>query len=357
MTFTKNPFADCGLPVFGQRFVGRGEQLKLINQYVIGPNSGGNLAIIGLPSIGKSSLIRQFLHCHESKMISKRVLPLELTVATLPDSKEFFLALINQPLRELERLSMLDSASRLYDAGLKARKAIEEHEQSNEAQKEIEEFFKTLKDEQWKCLFVLDQFDYASKLFRDVSWPFQRLLSLLDNRLIFVVTISKRPIKEIEQAAKGLSDLPRRLTPEYLPMFSSSDVDEVFKRFAHMGDAVSENFRERAIAFCGGHPYLLDMFCARFADQMIVKSSIDLDDFCRSDKVLQYFDSCYKQIIDWLNEIGRLPKLLEVARGSQGAVPREDLNYLARYDLIKEERGQYVLFSEHFKNYLLEMND
>ena len=50
-----NPFADYGSIVRGDRFVGRKKELNTIKQRVLGPNYG-NLAIMGLPRIGKSSL-------------------------------------------------------------------------------------------------------------------------------------------------------------------------------------------------------------------------------------------------------------------------------------------------------------
>ena len=53
-----NPFADFGSIVFGQRFVGREKELNAIAQRVLGDNYG-NLAIMGLPRIGKSSLAWQ----------------------------------------------------------------------------------------------------------------------------------------------------------------------------------------------------------------------------------------------------------------------------------------------------------
>ena len=50
-----NPFADFGGIVNGDRFIGRKFYLQQIEQRVLG-KSYGNLAIMGLPRIGKSSL-------------------------------------------------------------------------------------------------------------------------------------------------------------------------------------------------------------------------------------------------------------------------------------------------------------
>jgi hypothetical protein len=54
----ENPFADYGSVVRGERFIGRTENLKVIENRYVRPKESGNLAIIGEPRIGKSSLSR-----------------------------------------------------------------------------------------------------------------------------------------------------------------------------------------------------------------------------------------------------------------------------------------------------------
>ena len=52
-----NPFADYGNIVRGKRFVGRSNDLRVVENRVIRPPEPGNLAIVGDYRIGKSSLI------------------------------------------------------------------------------------------------------------------------------------------------------------------------------------------------------------------------------------------------------------------------------------------------------------
>ncbi len=53
----ENPFADYGNIVRGERFIGRRDDLQVIEGRVIRPREAGNLAIIGDHRIGKSSLV------------------------------------------------------------------------------------------------------------------------------------------------------------------------------------------------------------------------------------------------------------------------------------------------------------
>lgn len=51
----KNPFSDYGGIIPTERFIGRKAEIKQIQKRILG-ESFGNLAIMGLPRIGKSSL-------------------------------------------------------------------------------------------------------------------------------------------------------------------------------------------------------------------------------------------------------------------------------------------------------------
>ena len=53
----ENPFADYGGIVRNERFIGRSDSLRIVENRVIRPKEPGNLAIIGDYRIGKSSLI------------------------------------------------------------------------------------------------------------------------------------------------------------------------------------------------------------------------------------------------------------------------------------------------------------
>jgi hypothetical protein len=57
-----NPFADYGNIVRGERFIGRQESLRVVENRVIRPSDPGNLAIIGDHRIGKSSLVYKAIY-------------------------------------------------------------------------------------------------------------------------------------------------------------------------------------------------------------------------------------------------------------------------------------------------------
>ena len=52
-----NPFADFGATIYGKRFIGRNHELRLIDSRLFSEAGFGALAVIGLPRVGKTSLL------------------------------------------------------------------------------------------------------------------------------------------------------------------------------------------------------------------------------------------------------------------------------------------------------------
>ena len=84
-----NPFADFGSIVYGQRFVGREKELNVIAQRVLGDNYG-NLAIMGLPRIGKSSLAWHGIMTKKEQLQKKKIVPIFFQTGSCRDARSFF---------------------------------------------------------------------------------------------------------------------------------------------------------------------------------------------------------------------------------------------------------------------------
>ena len=55
----ENPFSGYGRAISGQRFIGRDKYIRTIENRVTKQKDPNNLALIGYPRIGKSSLAEQ----------------------------------------------------------------------------------------------------------------------------------------------------------------------------------------------------------------------------------------------------------------------------------------------------------
>ncbi|HPZ43826.1 MAG TPA: hypothetical protein PL078_07455 [Bacillota bacterium] len=103
-----NPFADYGIIVSDKRFIGRHDNLRVVENRVIRPREPGNLAIIGDYRIGKSSLVYKAVIERKADLNAKRLLPIWINLATYEDAPVFFRSLVIRSRDELEELGWLN---------------------------------------------------------------------------------------------------------------------------------------------------------------------------------------------------------------------------------------------------------
>ena len=122
-----NPFADYGRIIHGARFIGRKTIVNNIENRIIHPDNPGNLAIVGMHRIGKSSLAHKVIIEQKDNLIEKGILPIWMGVASYDLSSDFFHALIKRCVREMRRLDWLsDMVQELADYALEAEDSWDE---------------------------------------------------------------------------------------------------------------------------------------------------------------------------------------------------------------------------------------
>ena len=84
-----NPFADYGKIIHGDRFIGRVPEILTIEQRVLGREKYGNLAIMGLPRVGKTSLAWQAIMEKKEELLSISTIPVFVSVGNCKTSKDF----------------------------------------------------------------------------------------------------------------------------------------------------------------------------------------------------------------------------------------------------------------------------
>src|SRR5438132_4496821 len=104
----QNPLADYGTIVSGSRFIGRHDGLNAIDARVLRPAEPGNLAIIGQPRIGKSSLAYQGIVAREQELLKEKVVPIWLNLATFDEPSDLFRELVTSC---QEKLNLLGDVS------------------------------------------------------------------------------------------------------------------------------------------------------------------------------------------------------------------------------------------------------
>ncbi len=348
MTPFENPFADYGGIVHGDRFIGRQESLKVIDSRLIQPKEPANLAIIGQPRSGKSSLVYQALIERKDQLIKDRFIPIWVNLSTYEESRAFFQSLVPVCLEELEDLDLLDTGIQRA-----ADRAGDSQLSWNERYRKIQRFFKKVRETGYRILLILDEFDSARYLFKNSVSDFQKLreLSYAPELGITLITTSRRSIKAIELQAGDISTLSETFRRHYLAMFDAQELQVFFDRLAAAGVNACETLKSDILSYCGGYPFLLDMLGCEIIEMCQKEQEIDVEKAVT--QIDQSLFGHYDHIVDLSKEDGNLDGLIQILFGPVIDVKQETVNEFLGYGLIREsDDGTYVGFSKHFHDFL-----
>ena len=349
----ENPFSDYGKIVHGERFIGRKEARDVIENRITQPTNPGNLAIVGMHRIGKSSLAYKTIIEQKDKLIDKGVLPIWIGFSSYNQSLEFFSSLVDECVNEMENLNWLTA---------KVRRSANRVLETDATWDPIKRFFKEVQNAGYGTLFILDEFDQARHLFKGET-AFQRLRELADYpdyRFSLVLT-SRRSIRDIELSAGSSSPFHNIFQIQRLAMFSSKDLEIYFSRFSDVEIPISDENRKRVLFYCGTHPYLLEMLGCEIVESFSQDQEIDVNK--AADTIIQSIFEHYDDMIRLIQDEGILNKLFQILFGPVIDVKPTDVTELESYGLIKPviedlkteeypEKGAYVAYSEHFHDYL-----
>jgi len=299
----ENPFADYGNIVGGDRFIGRKDGLKVLESRVVHPQEPGNLAIIGEPRIGKSSLVYKAVIERKSELIAKKLLPIWINLGTYDQSAIFLRSLVTHCYDELEDLGWI--TDRIDQA---CKRVLEDELSWSEGYGRIQRFFQRVRQEGIRVLFILDEFDHARYLFKDDTSGFQGLreLSYRPEWRVTFITTSRRSIRDIEIQTRAISTFDGIFHKYYLAMFDEADLEEYFARLASVGLPVSPLIKSRIDFYCGGHPFLLEMLGYELVEVFREHQQVDVD--LTAKRIEASFLDQYDRMIDLLREDGNLTK-------------------------------------------------
>lgn len=343
-----NPFADYGKIVYGDGFIGRKEDLGFIKNRIKHPNEAENLAIIGEPRMGKSSLVHNAIMESKDKLTANNLLPIWMNLATFDQIPDFFSTMVSYCVDEMVDLNWINKP--IQGA---AQLVLDNNQSWNEKYIRIQRFFKKVRQAGYRVIIILDEFDSARDLFKDNISGFQKLRELAyqpEWRVTFI-TMSRRTIHEIELQSNAISTFDLIFQKRYLTTFNDEDVLEYFDKMSSIGISLSDSDKGRIKFYCGGHPYLLEMLGYEIVEMFREKRMVDADK--AANYIEQSFVDYYDHLIDLLQEDGSLNKLLQVLFGPVVDVKQTDIDKLLRYGRIRlGSNGAYTGFSEHFHTFL-----
>lgn len=343
-----NPFADYGNIVRGERFIGRKDAIRVIENRIVRPQEAGNLAIIGDHRIGKSSLVYRTILDRRDELTSRHLLPIWINLGTYDRSAIFFRSLVTRCLDYLEELNRLSDP---IEAS--AKRAMDDELSWTEGYGRIQRFFEKVRQAGHRILFILDEFDHARNLFKGDVSGFQGLreLSYQPEWRVTFVTTSRRSIREIEVQTGAISTFDGIFHKHYLAMFNEEDTTDYFSRLDSVGLTLSPEAKERIQSYAGGHPYLLEMLGYEIVETFRESRKLDVDTAVT--RISQSILDQYDRTIDLLREEGKLHKLLQILFGPVVDVKKTDVDEFSKYGLIRRtKQDSYEAFSEYFQDFL-----
>lgn len=248
-----NPFSSVGSIISKSSFVGRNYELDTIKGRLFGSNFG-NLAIVGIPKIGKSSLMNYALVDNAEKLWNeKRFIVTWYTFkqreSTMHSSKDVFIRLvgeINHFLKKHREIELLEELQDYTEVVLSADSVWSEFEQN------LLYYFEEIVYAGIRVIFCIDEFDYSKDYLSEIEYELLRELSYRNSNKIAIVTTSRRSIYDIEHYSGGGSNFYGTFENIYLKPFTEPEHTSL----CSLVDGLTNEECDKLFITHGGHPYI-----------------------------------------------------------------------------------------------------
>lgn len=345
---SQNPFSDYGQIVKGNRFAGRKEEIQKIHNRVLG-QAYGNLAIMGMPRSGKSSLVwNALMPLKEKQLAGKNILSF-VYVGRIATSTDFFKQLLYQVLEEIEFMA---GSEALFGELETIYGKIKVEQDNFEFKNLVPKFFRCLKRNGFRATFILDEFDHVASIFTVSDFQLLRELASQPETQICLITVSRRTIQEIETENNAISNFCGVFDDLRLGLFNDYDIYEYWDSLKQFDIEVSDEYKNAINYLVGRHPFLIDMCNYEVYNAMSKQNmsefnskSIDLE----TELKLTLFNN-FEKIINLLKYEKLYDKALQLILGPVYDVTVTDEQKLLKYEFIKQVSflEKYTLLKRDF---------
>lgn len=322
-----NPFADFGGIVHGNRFIGRIDAINKIKERVLGPTYG-NLAIMGLPRVGKSSLVWHAIMDRKDELIKVKTVPIFFEAGSCINSNEFFKKMVILLYDELEFICEDEKYKKFAEKIIGSLK--------NEYDKDlVQKYFKLVKRFEFKTIFIFDEFDSVQSFFNKADFQLLRELSYNPDTHLCLVTCSRKTIDDIEVKDGAISNFAGTCSDLRLGMFSNADITEYWNYFSKYW-TVNEDYKKAISYFTGNHPWLMDKInCQMF------NLDITNDLFSKFDNVKLELMEVLDSVVATIEKEDLLDSAIQMVVGPLYNSDQKQIEKLLKYEFIKKVSLEY----------------
>ncbi|MCB9629735.1 MAG: ATP-binding protein, partial [Sandaracinaceae bacterium] len=257
----RNPFAGYGTTVRGERLVGRESELTLIGARLA--DGCGSVSVVGLPRVGKTSLVTECLRRIREDQPDRAVA--RLNAAAVPNGSVLLGAMLDETV-----LSVLTHRPEV-EAELADIIALPVSS-SYESYRRARRGFTRLRRLGIESVVAIDEFD-AVRTYEGAGQTIQQLREILDERWrtgVSAVLISRRSLGAIEEQVADVSTLHGVCEHHHLRPLDEEGVAAIRRR---AGNLLSDAGTPQDVwELTGGHPYLAEMVLCHAVDRGSVEA-------------------------------------------------------------------------------------
>lgn len=316
-----NPFADFGGIVHGDRFIGRHKEINIIKNRVLGSDYG-NLAIIGLPRVGKTSLAwKAIMDCKE-ELLKSHTIPIFIDSGSCRSRNEFYNKMVfnlDEEFQDICDNTYFERSSKYLDLI-----------KSSLGKDDIQRYFKFVRKIGFKVIYILDEFDKTQDFLDKSDFQFLRELSYNLETHICLVTCSRKDISDIEVKDGAISNFSGVFSEIRLGMFSDDDVDEYWLYFSQKWET-DKTYKESIRYLTGNHPWLMDKINFKVYSGINHENPID----SLADSKLELMEAL-DSMVSTLKKDDLLNDAIQLVIGPYFQVSQKKVEKLIKYAFVKE---------------------
>ena len=339
-----NPFASPTEEAIGDYFVGRKSVLDKMHRFVIDANRVNNYHVVGLPRIGKSSLLKAFREMVLKNHYSIDLIVIYISLDKCDDSKTMWRMIGNGLRKELKNKFSSSNKYGEFENELE----FEEVNDNNIDYEYVCSVARCMKVAGFLGLILIDEFDNFSTIAsRGTVGQFRTLFSGAEYGIRAVIA-SRRMIERIEQEVEGsVNANVSTLAPVFvngckLKTFNEEDMQTYWDTISNkIGCNVSEKFKQEVQYYVGNHPCLLNLLNGSYwveqeSNNYICDNSADivLSVELANDLHTAFNWAVWRDLEKWQ----LLRSLILSTWGPDEDIPNGELSELERYGVINSDQ-------------------
>lgn len=339
-----NPFASPTEEVEGDDFVGRKSVLAEMHRDIVYPNKISNYHVVGLPRIGKSSLLKAFREKVQQNHYNLDLIVIYISLDKCENSEAMWREIGKELRKELKRKL---SSSKKY-AAFEEELEFEGIDDSNIDYNYVCSVAKCMKVVGFFGLVLIDEFDNFSTIASKATVGNFRTLINSSDYGIRAVIASRRMVERIEREIEGaVNSNVSTLAPLFihgckLKMFNDEDMTDYWTSIAKkIGCNISEKYIQDVQYYVGSHPCLLNLLNGCYWAEQESKKYINNDSsqLVLSEKLLNELHDAFTWAV-WrdMKEWQLLRSLILSTWGPDENIPNEELSELDRYGVISKDQ-------------------